>query len=134
MSEEERLKLGEDRKLIFRNFCNGVPVEQLTGTFLRSADEIEREVLFVARKLREFRFRRTSEGTAEQRTKWNAGPPVQSDTLLDIRLNRRALMETLSKVGPKYLSSALLLPNVQIQKVDHPSMLKEAKQRLQNAR
>ena len=130
MTEEDQLKLGEERKLIFANFCNGIAVEELTEPFRRSKDEIEREILFVARKLREYRFRRTTEGTTAQREAWNAGPPVQSDNLFDIRLNRKALMLTLSRVGPKYLSSQLLMPQVKIQKLDHPSMLLEAGRRL----
>lgn len=128
MTDAERLRLGEERMLIFRNFCNGVPVEELTGTFRHSALEIEKEILFVARKIREYRFRRLAEASK------HGAPPLQCDTLHDIRINRLPLMETLAKLGPVYLSSDLLLPKIAIQKLDHPGMLLEASHRMKLAR
>jgi hypothetical protein len=67
---EERLRLGEARKLIFTNFCNLVPKEMLAVDFARSVMEIEREVAFVARKITEYRHRRSMQpaGLADWQT------------------------------------------------------------------
>ena len=115
---------GTSRRLIFENYANGVDIESLKATFQRSAAEIEAEIFFVARKIKEYRFRRCADGSP------HAAPPVACDTLIDIRFNRLALLDTLRKLGDHYLSSALLLPKVNVQKVDHPSMLLEAAQRV----
>lgn len=128
MIDAERLRLGEERKLIFRNFCNGVPIDELCAPFRRSRAELEREIFFVAKKIREYRFRRCTDGSKF------AAPPVQSETLSDIRINRRAMMETLGRLGPSYLSSELLIPKVTIQKIDHPEMVREASHRLKHSR
>lgn len=121
MEESERLALGADRKLIFANVANGVPIEDIMATFHRSSDEIDREVAFVARKIKEYRFR--------QRI-----PPLACDTLKDIRFNRLALLDTLRKLGPNYLSSELLIAKIQIQSLDQPAMLREAAQRMQESK
>jgi hypothetical protein len=115
---------GLDRRLIFENYANGVDIESLKATFRRSAAEIEAEIFFVARKIKEYRFRRCADGSP------HAAPPIACDTLIDIRLNRLALFDTLRKLGDLYLSSALLLPKVNVQKVDHPSALLEAAHRV----
>jgi hypothetical protein len=125
----DRLHLGEERKLIFENYANGVDIEDLMVAFKRSRLEIEREILFVARKIKEYRFRRVAEGKKNP----HAAPPVQCDALLDIRLNRLALFDTLGKLGDLYLSSELLLPKVNIQKVDNRAMAEEAFCRLNAA-
>lgn len=117
-------KLGEERRFIFENYANGVDIEDLKSVFHRSAEEVERDIFFVAKKIKEYRFRRISEASP------HAAPVVACDTLVDIRLNRLALLDTLRKLGNTYLSSALLIPKVQLQKVDHPSMLREANQRM----
>lgn len=117
-------KLGEERRLIFENYANGVDIEQLKTPFKRSAAEIEAEIYFVAKKLREYRFRRMAEGS-----KFAQGA-VPCDTLIDIRIHRMALFDTLRKVGNRYLSSPLLLPKVQVQAMNHPSMVREAAQRV----
>ncbi len=120
--------LGEERRLIFENYCNGVGIEALTATFRRGAAEIEREIFFVAKKIREYRFRRCAGGSE------HASPPVACDTLIDIRLNRLAMFDTLRKLGDLYLSSELLLPRIGIQKVDHPAALSEAVHRIRGKR
>jgi hypothetical protein len=55
MTENE--SLGCDRRLIFENVANGVPIETIMATFLRSRLEVQKEVEFVARKITEYRFR-----------------------------------------------------------------------------
>lgn len=117
-------KLGEERRLIFENYANGVDIENLKAPFKRSAAEIEREIFFVARKLKEYRFRRMAEGS-----KFAQGA-VGCDTLLEIRMNRMALFDTLRKVGNRYLSSELLLPKIAIQTVSDPRDAWEAKRRV----
>lgn len=113
MTEAERLALGERRKSIFVNVANGVPKEGIMAAFKLSREEVDREVAFVAKKVREYRFQRRE-------------PPVECESELDIRFNRIVLLQTLHKLGPLYLSSELLLPKVHIQKIDSPGALKEA--------
>ena len=118
----KQVHIGAERRLIFENYANGVDIEDLMVTFKRSRLEIEREILFVAKKIKEYRFRRV----AEAKNNAHAAPPVQCDTLVDIRVNRFALFDTLRKLGDHYLSSALLLPEIKIQKVDSRAMAQEA--------
>lgn len=124
MSGAEGLSIGAERRLIFENYANGVDIEALKATFRRSAAEIEREIFFVSRKIAEYRFRRCAEGSV------HLAPPIACSTLAEIRLNRLALLDTLSKLGDRHLSSPLLLPKLRIQAVDHPSMLHEAQHRM----
>ena len=118
---------GAERRLIFINYANGVDIEAMKAPFGRSAAEIEREIFFVAKKIKEYRFRRCADGSAY------AAPPVACDTLADIRLNRLALFDTLAKLGDVYLSSALLLPKIALQKVDSIEAMREAGFRLHHA-
>lgn len=118
------ISLGAERRLIFVNYANGVDIEAMKAPFRRSAGEIEREILFVAKKIKEYRFRRCTTGSP------HAAPPVACDTLIDIRLNRLSLFETLNKLGDLYLSSELLLPKIAIQKVDSAEAVREAGHRL----
>lgn len=120
MTEAERKALGEERRCIFQNIANGVPMPEIMATFKRSEQEVLREVAFVAKKIGEYRFRRRM-------------PPLLSRDLPEIRWNRKALLETLSHLGPVYLSSGLLIPQVKVQKLDHPSMAREAFHRINNA-
>lgn len=120
-------KLGEERRFIFENYANGVDIDDMKAVFHRSAEEIEREIFFVAKKIKEYRFRRMSEASP------HAAPVVACDTLVDIRLNRLALLDTLRKLGNTYLSSAILIPKVNLQKIDNSKMLKEANQRMRRA-
>jgi hypothetical protein len=121
---QERESLGQQRRLIFENYANGVDIEVLKASFRRSAVEIEAEILFVAKKIKEYRFRRIADASP------HAAAPVACDTLLDIRLNRMALFDTLRKLGDLYLSSDLLLPKINVQKLDHPAMIAEATHRM----
>ena len=118
---------GAARRLMFVNYANGVDIEAMKVPFGRSAAEIEREIFFVAKKIKEYRFRRCADGSSF------AAPPVACDTLGDIRLNRLALFDTLAKLGDVYLSSALLLPKIALQKVDSVEAMREAGHRLRCA-
>lgn len=119
--------VGERRKLIFENYANGVDIPEIMLAFYMSRAEVEAAILFVAKKIKEYRFRRCVEGSQ------HAAPPIPCETMTDIRNNRRALLLTLEKLGPQYLSSELILPKITIQKVDHPAMLREATDRLRNS-
>ncbi len=92
----------EERRAIFTNYANGVSLEKIRSAFLRTDEEILREVAFVTSKIREYRFRRDL-------------PPLPCGDEKDIRWNRLALLENLGKLGPKYLASELIIPNVAIQ-------------------
>jgi hypothetical protein len=116
--------IGATRRLVFENYVNGVDIEAMKATFARSAAEIEADIFFVAKKIKEYRFRRCADGSEF------AAPPVACDTLVDIRLHRLALLDTLKKLGDRALSSPLALPRIHIQKVDHPAMLDDARRRL----
>ena len=120
MDDADRRALGEKRKLIFSNVANGVPDENIMAAFKISREELLRETDFVTRKIREYRFRRGL-------------PPLPCDTLAEIRYNHLALLETVSKLGPMALSSSLIIPNVKVQKLDHPSMIDEASHRMRNS-
>jgi hypothetical protein len=115
-----RESLGEMRRLIFENVANGVAIDRVMAAFSQSNLEVQKHVAFVARKIAEYRFRRCADGSP------HGAPPLASETYADIRLNRKALLETLSRLGPLYLSSDLLMPRIQIQKLDHPDMVREA--------
>lgn len=117
-------KLGEERRLIFENYANGVDVEDLKTAFKRSAAEIQKEIFFVAKKIKEYRFRRCVDASQ------HAAPPVACDTLLDIRVNRFALFETLRKIGNLTLSSELLLPKIIVQNVRDKKDMREVAHRL----
>jgi hypothetical protein len=109
-------KLGEERRLIFENVANGVPIEQIMVAFRRSEADVMREVEFVARKLREYRFKRRL-------------PPLACGTIKEIRWNRPALLDTVTKLGPRYLSSSLELPTIYIEQLDHPGTIREVEHR-----
>lgn len=112
MKEDELIQLGEKRRLIFSNVANGVPIEDIKAAFLVSDLEIEQVVAFVGKKIKEYRFRRCGDAAK------GAAPPILCETIQDARLYRLAAMETLSKLGPKYLASELLLPTIHIQKAE----------------
>ena len=113
---DPRLKRGEERRLIFTNIANGVLMEKVMAAFSRSEKEVWDEVEFVGRKIREYRFRRHL-------------PPLEHQGIRAIRLNRKALLETLSKLGPEYMISDLILPNITVQNLDSPGMIKETAER-----
>ena len=113
---DPRHERGEQRRLIFQNVATGVPIETIMATFSRSEKEVWDEVEFVCKKIREYRFRRHL-------------PPLESKGIRAIWNNRKALLETLSKLGPEYMVSDLIISNIKIQKLDSPGMIKEAAHR-----
>lgn len=116
MSPEERQRLTEERRLIFANLANGVDKRQVMAAFHRSEAEVNREFDFVRRKLAEYRFRRLL-------------PPLACDSAQDLRWNRRALLESLDKLGPEYLASELIIPRVTVHKVESLADAQEATRR-----
>lgn len=113
------IDIGIERRLIFTNIANGVPEPQVMVTFKKSQLEVHQAVNFVCRKIREYRFRRRQ-------------PPVACDTVNDIMLNKRVLLLTLSKLGPKYLASELILPRIGVEKLDNMGAVMEISRRVQN--
>ncbi len=113
---DELERLGEERRLIFENTANGVPVEKIMAAFRRSEAEVAKEVEFVGRKIREYRFKRFL-------------PPLACGTIKEIRWNRLALLDAVAKLGPRYLSSSLELPTIYVESLDHPGTIREVGQR-----
>lgn len=111
-------RLGEDRRLIFVNVANGVPIPQVMSVFRRSQKEVDDEVRFVARKICEYRFRAKL-------------PPLACSTLTEISWNRLALLETVSKLGSNYLGTSLILPKIYSGDLNDPHVRQEAKARAQ---
>jgi hypothetical protein len=127
MLEIARDNLASERRLIFENIANGVPVETLMTAFRRSRLEIQKEVEFVANKIREYRFRRLSAGSVHARHM------VPCGTYAEIRANRHSLLETLRKLGPESLSSPLLISRIETQKIDSDEAIEEVTHRVSNA-
>jgi len=117
---DERRALGRARRLVFQNIANGVPIERIREDMRLSDIEIEQARGFVARKILENRTLRRQ-------------PPIPCLTQAEIRFHRRALLGTLSLIGDVDLSTDLILSKLLVQSIDHPSMLEEAKQRMDAA-
>lgn len=111
--ENERLRRGQERRLIFENVANGVPIERIMAAFRRSEAEVWREVEFVGRKIREARFRTRM-------------PPIDHQGMKAIRFNRLALLETLRQLSDDYLSSDLILPRIGVELLDSENAVREA--------
>lgn len=92
MTDEERARLAETRRLIFQNLCNGVSVQQAMGAFQLSEKEVRDHFAFVARKIVEYRFRRTL-------------PWIKCGTIGEAIANRVALFKVLANLGAVYLTS-----------------------------
>lgn len=112
--DEERLRLGQSRRMAFLNFCNFVPKEEIAVSLLISVQEVERALMFVARKISEYRHRRCIRPNPEQ----GMLPPIPCDSEAEILQNRRALLWTLDYITDDALSTELLLPNLRSQIVD----------------
>lgn len=109
-------RIGEERRLIFVNIANGVPIQQVMSVFRRSEKEVMDEVRFVGKKIAEYRFRRHM-------------PPLSCDTLQEISVHRAALLETLNKLGDVFLSTSLILPNIHVGSLLDTEVVKEAQHR-----
>lgn len=109
-------RLGEDRRLIFQNVANGVPIQQVMSVFQRSEKEVMDDVVFVGKKIAEYRFRRHM-------------PPLGCHTLNELRIHRVALLETLRKLGDAFLGTSLLIPNIHVGSLDDRHVIEEAEHR-----
>lgn len=109
-------RLGEDRRLIFENVANGVPIQQVMSVFRRSEKEVMDDVRFVGKKIAEYRFRRHQ-------------PPLSCTTLNEIFINRAPLLDTLRRLGDVFLSTSLLIPNIHVGSLDDPHVVREAEHR-----
>jgi|ERR1700733_5666548 len=125
--EADRIQLAASRRLIFENVANGVPVEKIMATFQRSRLEIQKDVEFVANKIREYRFRRLAIGSMHARHM------VPCGTYAEIRANRHSLLETLRKLGPESLSTPLIISRIETQKIDSDEAIEEVTHRVSNA-
>jgi len=120
--DEERLRLGQSRRMAFLNFCNFIAKEDIAIALRMSMQEVERALTFVARKICEYRHRRCIRPNPEQ----GMLPPIPCDNEAEILLNRRALLWTLDYITDDALSTELLLPNLRSQIVDRPQGVIEA--------
>jgi hypothetical protein len=109
-------QLGEERRLIFENVANGVPIQQVMSAYRRSEKEVMADVEFVGKKITEYRFRK-------------AMPPLSCSTLKDISWNRLALLDTLRGLNDAYLGTSLLIGKIHIGVLDDPHVMQEAKGR-----
>jgi hypothetical protein len=109
-------RLGEQRRLIFENVANGVPVQQVMNVFQCSEKELMDDIKFVGKKISEYRFRRNQ-------------PPLSCSTFNEIFTNRLALLDTLRRLGDVYLSTSLLIPNIHVGKLEDPHVVREAEHR-----
>jgi hypothetical protein len=109
-------RIGQDRRLIFENVANGVPIQQVMSVFRRSEKEVMDEVVFVGKKISEYRFRRHM-------------PPLGCSTLTELRIHRVALLETLRKLGDIYLGTSLLIPKIHVGSLDDHHVVQEAEHR-----
>jgi hypothetical protein len=120
MTEEERRRLGQTRRLVFQNLANGVSPEKVGENLRLSALEVEQAQGFVAKKITEYLTLRRQ-------------PPLPCGNLKEIRWNRRALLGVLAKIGDVDLSSQLILSRITVQALDHPEMIQGARARMQEA-
>lgn len=120
MTEEERRRLGQMRRMVFQNLANGVSPEKVGEALRLSALEVEQAQTFVSRKIVEYLTLRRQ-------------PPLPCTNLKEIRWNRRALLGVLAKIGDVDLSSQLILSKVLVQDLDHPSMIEGARARMNEA-
>lgn len=120
MTEDERRRLGQARRLVFQNLANGVSPEKIGADLRLSALEVEQAQAFVAKKITEYLTLRRQ-------------PPLPCANLKEIRWNRRALLGVLAKIGDVDLSTQLILGRITVQALDHPEMIQGARARMQEA-
>jgi len=111
---EERLLLGSNRRLAFLNFCNFAPKEDIAVALRMSVQEVEHALIFVGRKISEYRHRRCIQPHPEQ----GMLPPIPCATENEILQNRRALLWTLDYIRDETLATELLLPGLGSQIVE----------------
>lgn len=117
-------KVGEDRKLIFENFTNRVPKADIAEAFFRSVDEVTKDILFVAKKIAEYRHRRCINPDPH----WGVMPYIPCETEAEILANKGPLLWTLQFIGPLTLASELLIPTLTTHALDpkRPADIAEA--------
>jgi hypothetical protein len=86
MTDQERMTLAADRKLIFTNLANSVPMRQVMAAFGRSEKEVMAEFEFVAKKIRSYRFERGM-------------PFAACMTIRDAQKNAALLLHTLERLN-----------------------------------
>jgi hypothetical protein len=59
-----------------------------------------------------------------------AGVPIECDLLTDIRRNHVELLMAVRKLGPLFLSSDILIPRVNVQKLEGPGDFDDINQRV----
>lgn len=80
-------ELATERKLIFQNLLNGVPVAQVAQAFHRASEkEVLEDFRFVALKIKCYAFQR-------------AFPYIPMDTVAEAAQNKMAILDILSKVN-----------------------------------
>lgn len=92
MTDAERERLAETRRLIFKNLANKVPLDKIKGAFRLSEKEVNDHFRFVARAIKEYRFKR-------------ALTYHRLDSFADAVLGRMVFLATLDKIGPIRLTS-----------------------------
>jgi len=92
MTDAERQRLAETRRLIFKNLANGVVVEKVMAAFGLSEKEVLDHFRFVARKIWGYRFERGM-------------PYIKVETPADARCQVAPLLHTLKRIGPVSLTS-----------------------------
>ena len=100
MNDAERERLAETRRLIFKNLANKVPLEKVKGAFRLSEREVMDHFRFVARAIKEYRFKRA---LTFQRL----------DSIRDAQEGRIVFFSTLEKIGPIRLTSDHRLSEIQ---------------------
>ena len=106
-------RLGQQRRLIFENAANGVPIERIMAAFRRSEAEVWRDIEYVGKKIREARFRTRM-------------PPLDCLGIQAIRWNRKGLLETLRQLTDAYLASDLILPKIGVEKLTDEKVVRAA--------
>jgi hypothetical protein len=123
-------QLGEERRLVFTNVANGVPIQQVMSAFRKSEKEVMDDVRFVAKKITEYRFSRRAKPTEKEPLGRPCPlPPLGCSTLAEITWNRLALLETLGRLSDIYLGTSLVIGKIYIGALDDPHVMQEAKGR-----
>lgn len=137
---EDRIQLGQERRLIFENFANGIEIEALAEPYRRSPDEVRKDIGLVARKIAEYRHRRCLQPAGIRKdplTGRNVGgnvpaeqgllPPIPCGTEEEIRLNSNALLWALQFLTDENLSTEHLhIPTLTTHRVENMAHVLEA--------
>lgn len=116
MTAEDRVKLATERKLVFANLANGVPVARVMAAFHLSEKDVMERFAFVWRKIKSYRFER--------------GMPFASgETIRDAEKNAPLLLHTLERVD---LSEAPRFSRIETLPIDpQPGRPSDAERKIQ---